>query len=250
MLNRYFISAMLALFSLFNNTILMANSANDNVVGGVGLADMRNTSYLDLGELTNQFSTNGKTSTSGVVGLGIGYQWDNWLKQYPVSFDLGGTVYYIHHSISGVETPAVDIFSGADTLNYKADEDSLAWMLEGKLIHKAYAFEPYIIGGIGVSSNNLDNYRETPSNPALSAVATSNFANKTTTVFAWEIGVGVQHNLCTSASWGALILAAEYRYMDWGLMSLGTTVDQTTFQGPHFGNLTTNLFDARLSWQY
>ena len=123
-------------------------------------------------------------------------------------------------------------------------------MVEPKLISTTYAWQPFVVGGLGVSSNRMSAYSETPSNPNSSAVASNAFANKTTTNLAWEVGVGVQRRIYTTLSGRTVLLSGEYRYMDWGPMRLGTTAAQTTQFGPSFGHLKSNLFDLRLSLQF
>ena len=101
-----------------------------------------------------------------------------------------------------------------------------------------------------MSANEMDGFNEVIANPGGSGSNPYSYANKTNTHLAYEVGLGIQHTVYTSASGGQLIIAAEYRYMNWGPMSLGTTPNQTTHQGPNFGDLETNLIDANISWQF
>ena len=123
-------------------------------------------------------------------------------------------------------------------------------MIEPRVISMKYAWQPYLMGGIGVSTNKMSHYNEYPTNPALSAVATNAFASHSSTNFAWEAGVGVQRMIYMTTSGRSFTLAGEYRYMDWGSMTLGQTAAQTTQDRLNIGHLKTNLFDLRLSAQF
>lgn len=250
MLKRYYVSTTLISLGLCASTMAMADGANIHVSGGVSLAKAGGTKNVNLGAVTDQFNTNGGTQTQAVWGYGVGYQWDAPIQTTPLAINLGVTGYYTSNFFKGVQTPAVNLIANADTLNYGFNETSWAWMVEPKLISTAYIWQPYFMFGLGVSTNKLTNYSEMPSNPNSSAVAVNKFANKSTTNFAWEVGVGVQRNIYTTPAGKKLVLSGEYRYMNWGPMSLGTTPAQTTNQGPTFNNLTTNLFDIGLSLQF
>lgn len=250
MLKRSLIGTALISLGLCVNTTATADGANIHGVGGVSLPTSGGQQSLNLGAVTDQFNTTNHSNVSAVWGFGVGYQWDAPIKNKPFAFDLDLTGYYTKNSLSGVQTPAINLISQADTLNYRASESSWAWMIEPKLISTTYAWQPYVVGGLGGSSNRMSGYSETPSNPNSSAVTTNAFANKTTTNLAWELGVGVQRSIYTTLSGKKVVLSGEYRYMDWGPMSLGTTAAQTTQFGPSFDHLKTNLFDLRLSLQF
>ena len=221
-----------------------------NVVGGFGLTSIGGTQYLNLGEITDQFNTSESTTTSPFVGFAVGYQWNHLNRKIPVALNLSIAGYYTHNVISGIETPAINQFDNEDTLNYSANQNGMAWMLEPKFIFTTYAWQPYFIAGIGIATNWVNNYNETPTDPSGQAVTNNFFAAKNTTNFAYDVGVGVQHSIHTFASGKHLMLAAEYRYMNWGEMNLGTTPAQTTLKGPTFNNLQTNIIDASLGWQF
>lgn len=223
---------------------------NIHGVGGVSVVNMNGPTWLNLGQVTNQFQTTSGSKSAGVWGLGAGYGKDIVVKEYPVTVDLDFTAYYTQSNLSGIETPAVNLISNADTLNYSTDMNNWAYMFEPKFVLKKQPIAPFFKFGLGFSNNQARQYTENPSNPNSSAVTTNVFSNKTSTNFAWEVGAGVQHSLYQLAKGGEIILAAEYRYMDWGPIVLGKTPAQTTSNGPDFGHYTTNVFDVTLSLHY
>jgi hypothetical protein len=235
--------------SALSNTVIASN-ANIHVLGGVSLPNISSQQNLNLGTVIDQFNTTDHSSSSGLWGFGGGYQWDTPIYSKPVIFDIGVAAYYTHNALSGIETPAINLISQADTLNYKSNESSWAWMVEPKLISTTYIWQPYIMAGLGISSNDLSDYNETPSNPNSSATTSNSFANNTMNNFAWELGVGMQRLISTTSNGKSFIVSGEYRYMDWGTMMLGTTTAQTTHQGPNFGHLKTNIFDLKFSLQF
>ena len=228
---------------------IFADGADIHIVGGISLADLGGTQYLSLGDITNQFNTSSQETLSPFVGFGVGYQWDRPISSLPMAFNLGITGYYVSNTITGTEIPTVNYVPG-DPLNYTVNENSLAWMLEPKFIYTGWSWQPYFIGGIGVSANTASGYTETPASNSQPNVTANNYANQTNTELAWELGFGAQHTVYTSQTGGQLIVGLEYRYMNWGLVSLGKTASQTTNQGPSFGDLETNLIDATLRWQF
>lgn len=246
---------MLNIRALFFITSSIASSLayagfNIHGVGGVSLTNMNNTTWLNLGQATNRFQTTSGNKTTGIWGLGAGYGKDITIKEHPLTIDMDFTAYYTQSNLSGIQTPAVNLIQNADTLNYSTDINNWAYLFEPKIVAKQYPLQPYFKFGLGFSNNQARQYNEYPTDPNSSAVATNAFSDKTSTNFAWEIGVGIQHSLYQLPKGGELILAGEYRYMDWGPVVLGKTPAQTTANGPNFGHYTSNLFDVTLSLHY
>ena len=157
------------------------------------------------------------------------------------------TGYYLHNTIAGTEYPFSD--TSINPESYNAGENTLAWMVEPKFIYTTYSWQPYFVAGIGVAANSLSGFNQ----QQISDTAPNGngwFANKTNTNLAYEFGLGVQHTIYNAQSGGSLILAAEYRYMNLGLMGFGTAASQTSTQGLTLGDLETNMLDASLTWQF
>ncbi len=228
----------------------LANAYHIHGVGGFSWVDMGGRSSVDLGFVTDQFDTFSQTKTSALWGYGVGYEWDFSNKPYPFLFDLSLTGYYTHSHLSGTETPATNLIHNAEPLNYAADATNWSWLVEPKFISNRYAWQPYFMFGLGFSNNQADHYVEVPSNPASSAVAVNSFSSNTATQFAWEVGAALQHELWALPKGGKLIIAAEYRYMDWGPLTLGTTPAQTSSNQLNLGHYQSNIFDFRLNMQF
>lgn len=250
MLKKQCIGTMLLSLGLSANTIALANSFNVHGVGGIAVTNPSHYQSLNLGQSTNIFNTNTHTKNAGVWGGGLGYQWDNLFNNKPISFGVELTAYETSVTPAGVQTPAVNLIANAATLSYYAKDVSWAIMVEPRLMTTVHDFQPYVMAGIGGGANQMSGYSEYPTNPASTAVATNVFANRSTSNFTWEVGAGLQHSLFTTPRGQNVLLALEYRYMDWGQMNLGTTASQTTTQGLSFGRFTTNNVDLKLSLQF
>ena len=250
MLRRRPIQALCVYLGLCTSTTMMADGVNLHLTGGVSLADLGSSQNLLLTtDYSSLYNTSGATTSSPFAGLGIGYQWNNILKNIPLALNLGISGYYLHNTISGTEYPGGN--TSYQTLSYNADDNTLAGMLEPKLIYTRSTWQPYFLAGVGIASNALSNFNE-------QSVAGSNghpaenswFADNTDTHFAYEFGFGLQHALYDTKSGGALIMGLEYRYMSLGPMEFGPAPAQTTTPGLNLGTLQTNIIDATLSYQF
>lgn len=251
-MKRNMASIIFTLVSSFVCTELIAGQANVHLIGGASFTEIGSNPKLSFGEVVNQL-TPSQNVTSPLFGVGLGYQFDRLFRQSFLALDLGLTGFYVHNNMKGIETPAINLNvlpNGADTFSYTMKETSWTLLVEPKVIYTSYAWKPYLLAGFGVAENKMSQFNELPTDPAGSASNPNSYANKNSTQFAYEVGVGVQHTLYRRKSSGQLILAVEYRYMNFGGVELGATSNHTIQQGPNFGSLSSNLIDANLSFQF
>ncbi len=192
----------------------------------------------------NQYTVSTPAQTDAILGAGIAYQWDH--PDFATS--LGLSLYHMNGSVSGINSPSIT--DGAyDTLNYQAKSNSLAFMLEPKIIWSAHAVQPYVLTGAGISFNHLEDYRESQTVVGSSAVPTlTPFNSQTTPSFAYEAGIGVQYAIEETKN--ALLLALDYRFMDWGNTGLAQYHGQPTSNTLNFGHLQTTSVNLSLSWPF
>ncbi len=240
--------------TLFFSHLVFADGLSAHLDGGVSFSDLGHNQTISVYQdpsIQYQFDNSSEHIQSPFVGLGLAYQWDQLgaFKNH-LAFSLGLTAYYLENSLNGVKTPVL-LGTALPSLNYHVEEDSWAAMLEPKLINTAYSWQPYALVGLGVSSNQLNNYSEEPTDPNGGAAAMPEpFQNKTTNSFAWEFGLGVQHLFYTAETGQKISFALEYRYMNWGQMYLATYPGEGTRETPHFGTLTSNLLSASLIYEF
>ncbi len=201
--------AWVLVFGLIGSSSAFADGADIHLVGGISLTSFGGSQYVDLGEIVDQVNTSAQETLSPFVGFGVGYEWDHLIHTWPLAFNLGVTGYYLNNPISGTVFPAVPY---NNSLSYTASENSLAWMLEPKFIYTGWSWQPYFMGGIGVSANRMSDFSENVTDSDGGSTPSSSFSNKTNTDLAWEVGLGAQHTVYQSDHNGALIFAVEYRY--------------------------------------
>ena len=136
-----------------------------------------------------------------------------------------------------------------DPLNYSMNNNSLALMIEPKMVYTQYRIQPYIFGGIGCAWNTLSDYTETQGAYGNAAPNTTPYANNTQAEFAYEAGLGVQYALWKGAGESSVLLRAEYRYMNLGQSELSSQPGQTTPDRIAV-NSATNIVDIGMTYQF
>lgn len=172
----------------------------------------------------NNYDAQTRTIWNALVGIGANYTVQNIFNGcYDLS--LGAAGYYVDMGdVKGIEHPFVNGGS-FDTLNYTFDTKSFALMLESRLFYSATDWRPFALIGAGWAWNRLSGFNETPTNSALSAAPSQiQFGNQTNSHFAYELGVGLQHDLFHDDMHHILYTASlDYRYINFGSGKLGNT---------------------------
>ncbi len=190
--------------------------------------------------LFNQYVTSNSSDSGPLVGAGLAYQWN----YYFTALNVGLSGYYLSSTVSGVKYP-LGASSGLDSSNYSANGSSYALMLEPKWIFTQYAWQPYVLGGIGVALNHFQGYSETPNGNDSTLGYPGNASNIN---FAYEFGAGIQHPLTQNQD--APVLALDYRYLYWGRAGLSTAPGQITSNTVSFGDLASSMVTLSVSWPF
>jgi len=193
--------------------------------------------------MENRYSINSDSQNEPLFGIGAAYNW----AFNSVAFNLGASAYYLRTSVSGINSPFINIPTlSAPTLDYNVIGHSYAIMLEPKFILTEYTWQPYILGGAGLSYNRFSGYTENSSIPGSGASPTKfPFTNKSTSQLAYELGIGIQHYFRIANH--TPILALDYRYINWGDAKLGNTAS-TPSNNLSFGELYTTAITLSLIW--
>lgn len=169
-----------------------------------------------------------------IFGLGVGLEYNRWLR-----FDVTGEYRGKQH-FRAQDYNRVDDYNN----NYSADLDSWLGLFNAYVdLWTWRGFTPYVGGGIGVSSFEVENYRDVN----VQDVATyTGDKDKTSTNFAWALYAGVSYDVTPN-----LTLDAAYRYADLGDAATGraTNEDGTRwYNGLEIRDITSH--DFLLSLRY
>ncbi len=229
---------------------VFANSTNLSFIFGSAFSSFSNVQYMSpVTGLTNLYAENSAVKTRFFYGFGAEYDFDHITVQ-PITLGLGVSLYDLStYNIAGIETPGVNILPyPQDTLNYTIKTKNLTVLFEPKLIYTAFHLQPYVLGGLGYARNTLSNFSEYTSPGSLAAPSTSLYPNHTTTVFAYEVGSGLQYAFWNHSNSHAIIFHVEYRYLNLGQSRLGRASEQTTNQNIHVNN-TSNIVDIGITYR-
>lgn len=232
-------------FGLILVNSLQANTWQLNTFTGLTLSNLSNNSSVSPANgLINTYTNSTSTRPEAFLGIGTEYVCKD-IASKPLSLAIGLSGYFIDLSdITGTEIPGSNLGLTAP-LDYNIKANSMAVMIEPKLIYNKYPIQPYFMAGIGSDWNTLKNFTE--STPAGSLAAPSNpYANNTERNFAYEFGLGLQYY---TQSNDKLSLRLEYRYFNLGTAELGAATGQTTSQRLSSHNMSTNIIDVGLGYQ-
>lgn len=170
--------------------------------------------------------------TSAIVGGGIGYQFNDHIR---ADATLGYRGWYKYSGSTPFDNTT---FGGS------ADISNIVGLVNAYYdIGHFDRFTPYIGGGIGFSSNDVDTAHL---NVGGVPVGTINSHNNTS--FAWQLGAGTAVTITN-----ALSLDVGYRYLDMGTAETGdiATVGSATISGATLkGNLRANELQVGLRYAF
>ncbi len=218
-----------------------ANTLNLFISGGPNFSKLSNESLVRISSnVTNKYRTKQTMNGQDFGGIGIAHVFEKkWLQSY--QFSLGVAGYFINlGDVHGTEYPFINAGS-YDTLNYTFHVKSSTVLLESRFFYSQYDWQPFVLIGIGSGWNRLSGYKEVPSDPSLSAApASSGFSNHTHQGFAYELGVGLQHQLWEDAIHKMQYKGSiGYRYFNLGDGQLGPFSAQTSNDRLQMNNLYT-----------
>lgn len=221
------------------------------LTGGPAITKLKNTNSVAINHfVVNNYNTHQDAVWGGILGVGVGHVFQH-LFNHPIDVSLGVADYSINLGrVQGVEQPFVND-SNFDTLNYKFNAKSNALMIESKLFYTLQKWKIFGLAGIGHAWNDLYNYSETPTDPnASAAMVPQLFSSHTQNAFAYELGIGVQHELFKDTQHKIQYAGSiDYRYFRLGKGELGSFPAQTTSDRLCINNLYTQgiLFSLNVS---
>lgn len=201
--------------------------------GGAGAADLTNQSVVVINNnVNNTYTTTQQTQWGAVAGVGFNGIFP--LHQHQVMITFGPAFYFDDiGKVQGIEYPFTNALpangTNFDTLTYSFFDNSYAFMVESHVVYAAHAWQPFAVIGIGSGWNHMYDYSETPADPnGTASAAPYVFQNNTDWTFAFDVGLGVQHQIYADnvhdISYNA---ALEYRYFNFGEGKLAQSAIQT-----------------------
>ena len=182
-----------------------------------------------------------KNFESGMLfGIGIGYQFNHWLR-----FDIT-TEYRGETGFHGLDT-WTDSSGRSRFNNYTAKKSE--WLTLANVyadLGTWYSFTPFVGVGIGMSRNTIHSFRDTGIDPFNSpTLAYADAASKWN--FAWALHAGVGYKITPNAT-----IEFAYRYVDLGNALSGDIVTydglNSTNNPMHFRGITSHDFKLGVRW--
>ncbi|HCU5989334.1 TPA: SPOR domain-containing protein [Legionella pneumophila] len=182
-------------------------------------------SPFDKDIYTNSFDS------SLVLGIGGGYRFTNMILP-----EISVGIYYSHFFNMDINGQVIQ-YSLPEFTNY-----NYQWKVKSDLVLasvKANIFRwknlmPFVQGGVGASSNRASQYYENAL-PDVTPRISPNFANHTATVFAYQLGAGLDWEI--RPQW---LLSLGYEYSDLGKVRSGYGTDSWNRETLSSKNLTSN----------
>jgi opacity protein-like surface antigen len=146
-------------------------------------------------------------------GLGIGYQWNNWLRT-DVTGEYRGKANFHGFDIAK---------SGGSTFSDEYRGSKSEWLMLANIyadLGTWYSFTPFIGAGIGAAYNTISNFMDVCTVCAGGGVAYADTASKWN--FAWAVHAGVSYRVNSRLS-----LEFAYRYVNLGDAMSGDIVTYT-----------------------
>lgn len=208
--------------------------------GDIGMTNQQVGSLnQELFPTTPQHQIVDKNFESGMLfGVGLGYQWNNWLRT-----DITGE-YRGETGFHGLDT----WFDGTNARfnNYTAKKSE--WLFLANVyadLGTWHNITPFVGVGVGMSRNTIHSFRDTGidafGSPTLSFADAESKWN-----FAWAVHAGLSYRLSSNAS-----LEFAYRYVNLGKGLTGDIVSYDGAQtiGPmHYDNITSHDLKFGVRW--
>lgn len=181
---------------------------------GGAMTELSDGYWLPPGPSDPQIDFDLDGNDTGMAAIALGYDWQNGVR---------ADVSLLHTGEIGFSGPCSSASDGSDCdLTPHADISDGSVQGSAMMVNLFFApleargsnsrFQPFVVGGIGVSRNSVDSW--TRVNDA-SANPTRVFDSNTETDFAWSLGVGASWQLTAPGEWPVL-LDVSWRYYDFG----------------------------------
>src|SRR5262245_39230670 len=183
--------------------------------------------------------------SSPLFGVGVGYQWNNWLR-----FDVTGE-YRGKANFHGMDIVRPNGGGNTYVDNYTASKSEWVGMFNGYIdLGTWWNFTPFVGAGVGFARNTISSFVDVcPIAPPCTggSVATGGTASKWN--FAWAAHAGVAYHVSP-----AFTVELAYRYLDLGNAQTG---DLIAFDGTnnvnnpmYFNHLTSHDVKLGVRWMF
>jgi opacity protein-like surface antigen len=198
-----------------------------------------------LTEFPNTYLNNPNKTTRTIWGFFAGMDYHRHTDKFTlvkdrVQYQVGIGVYQNEAAtVSGI----INEFGLPEfnNLNYRLYVRSRYVLAEGRVYYRFFDwFMPFVMGGLGGSSNKAHNYIETPRIDT--AVPMLPFSNNSTNAIAYTVGAGFDINVTQNLRAGL-----SYRYADLGTARLGLSPAQSTQNTFQVGKVNSHQLMFRLS---
>jgi opacity protein-like surface antigen len=206
--------------------------------GDIGFSNQRIDS-LDFHSHAGLLSLNQNTGfdTGGIFGVGVGYQFNNWLRadvtgQFRGKANFKGTDVFTF-PVGGVVGHGID--------NYNASKSELLFLANAYVdLGTWWGVTPFIGAGIGSARVSISNFTDNGqvdtffNPPSVPVPITGSFPGSATATdaskwnFAWALHTGLAYKVSPN-----LTIELGYSYVDFGS---GTTGNVASFNAPTLGN--------------
>lgn len=162
---------------------------------GTGITSIGQTTNLVLtNAIINHYVANKKSKLLVFFGAGLGYRFH---LTHPTDMSLGVSFYHIDWGhYGGILHPAFNLSPAFDALNYSYRvSSSLLWAEQYWIFGRGH-WEPYLFLGLGITWNNMFDYKETPANfNGSAAPMVAPFNSSTHCYLSYGIGAGINYLL-------------------------------------------------------
>jgi opacity protein-like surface antigen len=220
--------------------------------GDIGMSS-QSVKNLDNALYSTLTSLNQRTGfdSAGIYGVGVGYQFNNWLRG-DITGEYRGKSNFHGLDIITFDNGGAPGF-GSDT--YTGSKSEWLFLANGYVdLGTWYCVTPFIGAGVGMSRNTISNFVDQgvgslfpPGNGVGPSLAYGNTASKWN--FAWAVHAGLAYKVTNN-----LTLEMSYRYVNLGN---GVTGDLVAFDGTnnvnnpmHFHDITSQDVRFGMRWNF
>jgi opacity protein-like surface antigen len=212
--------------------------------GDIGMSNqkLKNLDYFRFSQAQSfSWLDEGGFDSAPFFGLGIGYQYNNWLR-----FDLTGEYRgkASFHALDRYFDPALNGGAGAFATNdYRATKSEWLFLANAYIdLGTWWCITPFIGAGVGVASITIDHFRDTNVIAGGGGYADSG----TSTNFAWAAHAGLAYKVNPNFT-----IELAYRYLSMGDGKTGTAFNltgTTSGQAFTFNNITSHDLKFGVRW--
>jgi hypothetical protein len=196
------------------------------LMGGLDATHLSNVADVTMNnyDVVNTYKPNPEWNALGGVGIGMGFiVYPYPYTDFTVTIDPAVITGKLG-TVSGIEYPDSN-HGDFDTLSYQFSTRTVALLMESHFAYTAYAWQPEVIVGLGAAFNTFDNFSEQVIQVNGGGFPSQlPFSNRTTSSFAFEVGVGVRRVMYVDPlKRFSLNVGLDYRYLNFGEGELSPT---------------------------